>query len=156
MVIKENCCNFIVLDYKVLQYNNRYAHRGQSYRIILQTDNFCKFFMPWWKIYVEIIQETSLSPRINFVKVRNHGDNDNVHDSGYRCLKHFYLGKACKHLRYLFPKVVSFNRFVKLEKEVAVTLELFIKKVLLGKMYRYKFRGQHTSESMQEPKDTHP
>jgi hypothetical protein len=55
------------------------------------------------------------------------------HDSGYRCLKHFYLEKVCKHLRHLFPKVVSYNRFVELEKEVAIPLALFIKKVLLGK-----------------------
>ena len=55
------------------------------------------------------------------------------HDSGYRCFKHFYLEKVCKHLRHLFPKVVSYNRLVELEKEVAVPLTLFIKKVLLGK-----------------------
>ena len=55
------------------------------------------------------------------------------HDSGYRCFKHFYLEKVCRHLRHLFPKVVSYNRLVELEKEVAVPLTLFIKKVLLGK-----------------------
>ena len=55
------------------------------------------------------------------------------HDSGYRCLKHFYLEKVCKHLRGLFPKVVSYNRFVELEREVAIPLALFIKKVLQGK-----------------------
>ena len=55
------------------------------------------------------------------------------HDSNYRCLKHFYLDNVCKHLRHLFPKVVSYNRFVELEREVAVPLALFIKKVLLGK-----------------------
>ena len=55
------------------------------------------------------------------------------HDSGYRCLKHFYQEKVCLHLRHLFPKVVSYNRFVELEKEVAIPLALFIKKVLLGK-----------------------
>lgn len=55
------------------------------------------------------------------------------HDSGYRCLKHFYLEKVCKHMRHLFPKVVSYNRFVELEKEVVIPLALFIKKVLLGK-----------------------
>ena len=52
------------------------------------------------------------------------------HDSGYRCFKHFYLDNVCKHLRHLFPKVVSY-RFVELEKEVAIPLALFIKKVLL-------------------------
>ena len=55
------------------------------------------------------------------------------HDSGYRCFKHFYLEKVCKHLRYLFPNVVSYNRLVELERDVAVPLTLFIKKVLLGK-----------------------
>ena len=55
------------------------------------------------------------------------------HDSGYRCFKHFYLDYVCKHLRHLFPKVVSYNRFVELEKEVAIPLALFIKIVLLGK-----------------------
>ena len=55
------------------------------------------------------------------------------HDSNYRCLKHFYQERVCKHLRHLFPKVVSYNRFVELEREVVVPLALFIKKVLLGK-----------------------
>ena len=55
------------------------------------------------------------------------------HDSNYRCLKHLYQEQVCKHLRHLFPKVVSYNRFVELEREVAVPLALFIKKVLLGK-----------------------
>ena len=55
------------------------------------------------------------------------------HNSGYRCLKHFYLEYVSKHLRHLFPELVSYNRFVELEKEVAIPLALFIKKVLLGK-----------------------
>lgn len=33
------------------------------------------------------------------------------HASGYRCLKHFYMEKVCKHLRHLFLKVFSYNRF---------------------------------------------
>ena len=55
------------------------------------------------------------------------------HDFNYRCLKHFYQEHVCKHLRHLFPKVVSYNPFVELEREVAIPLALFIKKVLLGK-----------------------
>ena len=46
------------------------------------------------------------------------------HDSGYRCLKHFYQEKVCKHMRHLFPRVVSYNRFVELEKEVSIPLAL--------------------------------
>ena len=33
------------------------------------------------------------------------------HSSGYRCLKHFYFKKVCKHMRHLFPEVVSYNRW---------------------------------------------
>src|SRR5574344_758344 len=55
------------------------------------------------------------------------------HNSGYRCMKHFYVEQVCKSMRHLFPKVVSYNRFVELERDVAIPLALFIKKVLLGK-----------------------
>ena len=55
------------------------------------------------------------------------------HSSGFRCLKHFYKEYVCVHLRHLFPKVVSYNRFVELQKTVAIPLAIFIKKVLLGK-----------------------
>ena len=36
-------------------------------------------------------------------------------------------------VRHLFPKTVSYNRFVELEHDVAIPLAIFIKKVLLGK-----------------------
>ena len=45
------------------------------------------------------------------------------HDFGYRCLKHFYLESVCKHMSHLFPRVVSYNRFVELEHDVAVYQE---------------------------------
>ena len=79
------------------------------------------------------------------------------HSSGYLCLKHYYLEKVCKHMRHLFPEVVSYNRwssesrsqtcldyaesrqrktvvnrFVELEREIAIPLMVFVKKVLLG------------------------
>ena len=48
------------------------------------------------------------------------------HTGGFRCFKHFYLGYVCRHMRHLFPRVVSYSRFVELEKEVAVCLCLVI------------------------------
>ena len=33
------------------------------------------------------------------------------HSSGYRRLKQFCLEKVCKHMRHLFPEVVSYNRW---------------------------------------------
>lgn len=55
------------------------------------------------------------------------------HASGFRCLKHFYLEYVSIHCRDLFPKLVSYNRFVEFQKEVAVPLTIFVNKVLLGK-----------------------
>ena len=102
--------------------------------LFCMADDFCKFFDAMMEKY------TLKSDK----KRRYHRDSTMskaeimlimilFHDSGYRCLKHFYIEKVCKHLRHLFPKVVSYNRFVELEKEVAIPLALFIKKVLLGK-----------------------
>ena len=55
------------------------------------------------------------------------------HYSGYRCMKRFYLESVCKHMRHLFPLVVSYSQFVELECDVSIPLALFIKNVLLGK-----------------------
>ena len=55
------------------------------------------------------------------------------HDSGYRCLKHFYLHHVCRHMCHLFPKVVSYNRFVELERRAVVKLAVLVKHVLMGK-----------------------
>ena len=40
------------------------------------------------------------------------------HSGGFRCFKHYYKEYVCKHLRGLFPRCVSYNRFVELEKEI--------------------------------------
>ena len=102
--------------------------------LFCMADDFCKFFD-------EMMSKYTLKP----VMKRPYHRSSTMskaeimlimilfHDSGYRCLKHFYQEKICKHMRHLFPEVVSYNRFVELEKEVAIPLLLFIKKVLLGK-----------------------
>ena len=92
-------------------------------------DDFCKFFDAMVEKYT-----------IKEAKKRNYHRDSTLskaevmlimilfHDSGYRCLKHFYLESVCKHMRNLFPRVVSYNRFVELERDVAVPLALFVKK----------------------------
>ena len=54
------------------------------------------------------------------------------HSGGFRCFKHYYKEYVCKHLKHLFPRQVSYNRFVELEEEVLLPMTIFIKKVLLG------------------------
>jgi len=55
------------------------------------------------------------------------------HCSGYRCLKHFYLYHVCIHLKHLFPKTVSYNRFVELQKQAAFPLAMFTKMFRMGR-----------------------
>ena len=57
-----------------------------------------------------------------------------VEHSRHRCFDNFIVNLLGAIAAYcLFPKVVSYNRIVELERDVAVPLTLFIKKVLLGK-----------------------
>ena len=102
--------------------------------IFVMADDFCKFF--------DQMMEKYSIPDKNKRKYHRDGTMSKAeimvililfHSSGYRCLKHFYLNHVCVHLRHLFPEVVSYNRFVELEKSVALPLAIFIKKVLLGK-----------------------
>lgn len=134
LVISKNCCNFIVLKYKDLQTIIAMFIEDKVTELFCMADDFCKFFDAMMKKYTlksdnkrAYHRDSTMSKsEIMLIMIL-------FHDSGYRCLKHFYVEKVCKHLRHLFPKVVSYNRFVELEKQVAVPLALFIKKVLLGK-----------------------
>ena len=140
LVISEICCNFKELIYKQLQTKIAMITEDKVTEIFCMADDFCKFFDAMTAKY-------TLKP----TGKRKYHRNSTMskaevmliiilfHDSGYRCFKHFYLEKVCKQLRHLFPKVVSYNRIVELERDVAVPLTLFIKKVLLGKCMGISF-----------------
>lgn len=76
--------------------------------IYCMADDFCKVFDAQMKKYTIQAQnkrkyhrDSRLSKaEVMVIMILFHG-------SGYRCLKHFYLQHVCKHLRHLFPKVVS-------------------------------------------------
>ena len=123
-----------MLYYKEIQTIIAIITEDKVTELFCMTDDFCKFFDALMKKYTMKSDtkrhyhrnSTMSKAEIMLIMIL-------FHDSGYRCLKHFYLEKVCKHLRHLFPKVVSYNRFVELGKEMAIPLALFIKKVLLGK-----------------------
>ena len=54
------------------------------------------------------------------------------HLGGYRNLKHNYLFYVSQHLNKEFPKLVSYNRFVELQQQVAFPLVLFLKLCRMG------------------------
>ena len=52
------------------------------------------------------------------------------HQSGYRTLKHFYEKHVCVYWRAAFPHLVSYTRFVQLEKEVLTLLTFYLSATL--------------------------
>ena len=134
MVISEIYCNFKLLIYIELQTEIAMITEDKITEIFCMADDFCKFFDAMTVKYTlkptgksKYHRSSTMSKaEVMLIMIL-------FHTSGYRCFKHFYLEKVCKHLRHLFPNVVSYNRLVELERDVAIPLTLFIKKVLLGK-----------------------
>jgi len=54
------------------------------------------------------------------------------HLSDYRTLKHFYKDYVCVHLQKEFPSLVSYNRFVELQKTAALPLLMFVMSNCIG------------------------
>ena len=50
----------------------------------------------------------------------------NFHQSPYRTFKEYYQRHVCVYLRWAFPTLVSYNRFVELKKEVLGCLSLYL------------------------------
>ncbi len=75
-------------------------------------DDFCKFFdaqMAKYTFMAERKRKYHRESRVSKAEIMV--IMILFHSSGYRCLKHFYLEKVCKHMRHLFPEVVSYNRW---------------------------------------------
>ncbi len=54
------------------------------------------------------------------------------HFGAFKNLKHFYLFYVKEHLNQEFPKTVSYNRFVEVLQQTALTMTLFLKTCCLG------------------------
>ncbi len=132
-MISEICCTFIVLKYKGIQTT-----------IAMLTDAKLRNYFVWQMISASFFDFQIEKYSVGNSQKRSYHRSGRMlksevmliiilfHCSGYRCMKHFYLEKVCNGIRDMFPNTVSYNRFVELQKEVAVPLAIFIKKVLLG------------------------
>jgi hypothetical protein len=52
--------------------------------------------------------------------------------SDYRTLKHFYNDYVCEHLKKEFPTLVSYGRFVELQRLAALPLIMFVMSNCIG------------------------
>ena len=112
LVISENCCNFIVLKYKELQTIIAMITEDKVTELFCIADVFCKFFDAMMEKYtLKADKKRQYHRKSTMSKAEIMVIMILFHDSGYRCLKHFYIEKVCRHMRHLFPKVVSYNRW---------------------------------------------
>ena len=59
------------------------------------------------------------------------------HSGGFRCFKHYHKEYVRKHLKHLFSRQVSYNRFVELKKEAWFPSEHFHQEGPVGNLYMY-------------------
>lgn len=128
--------------------------------IFFMADEFCK-------VFDQMLRRKGLVPH-NPLRKRNyhrpgrltHAEIITIlimfHCGGYRCLKHFYLGHICTNCRHLFPEVVSYNRFVELEKDGCSASCGFHQEMPAWEMYGHQLCRQHTSAGMPQPAHTQP
>ena len=89
-------------------------------------DEFCKEFLPPWERQLladnlkKRRRESQLSPS-EIMTIYIH-----FHQSQYRNFKSYYIYHVQTHLAYLFPKLVTYQRFVSLIKSVIVPLCFFL------------------------------
>ncbi len=82
--------------------------------IFCLADDFCKYFS------TELKKHQISDGKVHRNKPERLSDAEIItililFDSmGFKRLKHFYTQYVCKHLTHLFPKTVSYNRFVEL------------------------------------------
>ena len=88
-------------------------------------DDFCKIFFPKWEKYLidNSIKRRNRKSRISQSEIMT--ILILFHQSDFRTFKHFYIGYVCVHMKSYFPELVSYNRFIELQKSVLVPLYYF-------------------------------
>ena len=109
-------------------------------------DDFCKFFDAMMEKYT-----------LKSDKKRQYHRNPTMskaeimlimilfHDSGYRCLKHFYLEKVCKHMRHLYLSIlclfvsITYKMITRLTSKETLTYTLAV--ISSPALYEYPSSG---------------
>lgn len=89
-------------------------------------DDFCKVFMPEWnkQLIAEGLKKRCKPSTLCVSEIMT--IYIHFHQSHYRHFKAYYLHYVLPHLRWAFPRLVSYNRFVELIKGICVPLCFFM------------------------------
>lgn len=104
--------------------------------IFVNVDDFCKKCD-------KLIAETRKLASSGHIKSRNRAsqlsDSEVItilvgfHLGAHKTFKHYYQQVVVPYYKHLFPRLVSYNRFVELQRKAAVPFMLFLKEECLGK-----------------------
>jgi len=89
-------------------------------------DDFCKEFMPGWKATMiqSNIKKRDRAGQLSTSEIMT--IYIHFHQSHYRNFKNYYINYVSQYFGHLFPRLVSYNRFVALIKSVLVPLCFFL------------------------------
>jgi Transposase DDE domain len=93
-------------------------------------DDFCNGFLPQWnkQMLSYGLKKRNRKHQLSVSEIMT--IYIHFHQSHYRDFKNYYLHYVCRHLKPLFPKLVSYERFVVLIKSVLVPLCFFMQSLL--------------------------
>ena len=89
-------------------------------------DDFCQGFEPWMQSEMLSNRRRRRQPTMHLSEVMTIVVL--FHLQGYRTFKQFYLEHVCVHLRQEFPHLVSYNRFVELQRDALVPLCAYLQR----------------------------
>lgn len=89
-------------------------------------DDFCQRFEPWLQVQLLTIRQRQRQPTMHLSEVMT--ILVLFHLQGYRTFKQFYLEHVCVHLRQEFPNLVSYSRFVELQRDALLPLCAYLKR----------------------------
>lgn len=94
--------------------------------IYYSVDNFCKKFISEWEkgLITNGLKSRIRKSRLSYSEIMT--ILILFHQSHYRNFKHFYIDHVQKNLKSYFPNLVTYNRFVELQKSVVIPLCCFL------------------------------
>jgi hypothetical protein len=93
--------------------------------LFCEIDDFCQEFEPWMKAQMLTERQRQRKPKMCLSEVMT--ILVLFHLLGYRNFKQFYLEHVCVHLDWAFPQVVSYNRFVELQRDALLPMCAYLK-----------------------------
>jgi hypothetical protein len=93
--------------------------------LFCEIDDFCMQLEPWLNTYLLPTRQRQRESRMHLSEVMT--ILVWFHVVGYRNFKQFYQHEVCKHLRQEFPHLVSYNRFVELQRAALFPLCIYLK-----------------------------